>query len=92
MGVLIIMVCINTARTRARKNRRYVRREYSYGGYDERRTQYAERQPRYSERTRNDERSDYDGRAQYSQRRTQYPERQPRYDDRTQYDERRDSR
>ncbi len=92
MGVMIIMVCINTARTRARKNRRYVRREYSYGGYDERRTQYAERQPRYSERARNDERSDYDGRARYSQRRTQYPERQPRYDDRTQYDERRDNR
>lgn len=96
MGVLIIMVCINAARARARKNRRYARREYSYGGrYDERRsTQYAERydeRPQYSERrTQYPERQPRrEERAQYDERRTQYPERQPRYDERSQYSERR---
>ena len=97
MVVLIIMVLINSARARARKQRRYARRNYDYSGdYDtraagstRRNIQYGQSRTSRSERADDyDDRRDYDRRydsrdEQYDRRDRQYDSRDRQYDNRT---------
>lgn len=70
MAVLVIMMLISSARARARKRHRYVRRDYGYSGdYDSRRASSTGRSIQYGQNraSRSERRSDYNDSRDYDE-------------------------